>query len=89
MVNKGQQLRMKRLVERIFTKSCRKAVAGFEKELAGLGFAQTGGDQIALSFEHPFFELLLEITLDAGRCVHSYRIITFEEKNKRQQNVRW
>ena len=89
MVNQGQQLRMKRKVERIFTGSCRRPIAGFEKDLASLGFVQRGGDQIAVAFENKPMELYLEINLDDARCVHSYLLVTLEEKNKRRRKYRW
>jgi hypothetical protein len=89
MVNKGQQLRMKRIVERLFTGSCRKPVAGFEKELSPLGWTQTGGDQRALAFVQNQMELYLEVELTEERCVHSYLLVTFEEKNKKKRKFRW
>lgn len=89
MVNKGQQLRMKRIVERLFTGSCRKPVSGFEKSLIPLGWTQTGGDQLALAFEQKFMELYLEIGLDDSQCVHSYLLVTFDEKNRKQRKFRW
>lgn len=89
MVNKGQQLRMKRNVERLFAASCGKPVTGFEKELGNMGFTQTGGDLLALQFENRTSELFLEILLDAKRCVHSYRILTIPEQKERQPKYRW
>lgn len=89
MVNRGQQLRMKRLVERLFTESCNKPVAGIERELLKLGFTQTGGDLRALQFEHRGFELFLELMLDDNQCVHSYRILTFAVRDKPQPKFRW
>lgn len=89
MVNKGQQLRMRRNVERLFTASCGKPVAQLEKELGNLGFTQTGGDLLALQFENRTFELFLEILLDDKRCVHRYRIVPFEKRAVPQQKFRW
>ncbi len=89
MVNRGQQLRMKRLVERLFIESCSKPVAGIENELQKLGFTQTGGDLRALQFGHREFELFLELMLDENQCVHSYRILTFVERDKPQPKFRW
>lgn len=89
MVNKGQQLRMKRNVERLFSHSCGRPVAGFLKDLAALGFTQTGGDQIALQFENAPFELFLGVFLDTSRCVHRYEVLTIPELKQRQQKVRW
>ncbi len=89
MVNKGQQLRMKRNVERLFTASCSMPVTGFEKELGTLGFTQTGGDPLALQFENKTFDLFLEILLDEKRCVHSYQILTIPEQKERQRKYRW
>jgi hypothetical protein len=88
MVNKGQQFRMKRIVERLFTESCMPLPA-LEKELLKLGFIQTGGDLLALKFENMVFSLFLEILLDENRCVHSYRVVPLEEKDGRQQKFRW
>ena len=89
MVNRGQQVRMKRKIERLFTGSCRRPLAGYEKELFALGFVQLGGDQVAIAFENKPMELYLEIGLEEPRCVHSYLLVTFEEKNKKQRKFRW
>lgn len=89
MVNRGQQLRVRRAVERLFAKGSRKPAAGFEMELAGLGFVQTGGDPVILAFENPAVELSLELTLGTGQLVHSYEVLTFEERTRRQQKFRY
>ena len=89
MVNKGWQLRMKRNVERLFKDSCNRPVQGIEKALIPLGFKETGADPIAVAFEHPLMELYLEIELGDGRCVHSYLLVTFDERNKRRRKFRW
>jgi hypothetical protein len=89
MVNTGQQLRVRRAVERLFAKSSSKPVAGFEMDLAKLGFVQTGGDPIILAFENPVVELALEITLGVGQLVHSYQVMSFAERTKRQQKFRY
>lgn len=89
MVNKGHQLRMKRIVERLFSESCSKPVSGLEKELLKLGFIQTGGDLLALQFENNVFGLFLEILLDEKRCVHSYRVVPLAERAVQQQKFRW
>ncbi len=89
MVSRGRQLRMERKVERLFSGSCGKPVSGFEKELMDWGFTQTGGDPLALQFEHRELELVIEVRLDNSRCVHAYRVLTFPEREARQQKVRW
>ncbi len=89
MVNRGQQFRMKRKVERLFTNSCSLPVSGLEKELGILGFIQTGSDLLALQFENRVFDLFLEIMLDENRCVHSYRVIPLVEKSGRRPKFRW
>jgi hypothetical protein len=89
MVNKGQQLRTKRKTERLITGSCNIPLNRIEKELADLGFIQTGADPIAIGMEHQKDELYLEILLDEGRCIHSYLLIPFEEKNKKLRKFRW
>lgn len=89
MVNKGQQLRTKRKAERLITGNCRLPLYRIEKELAGIGFIETGADPIAMAMEHRHDELYLEIWLDEDRCIHSYLLITFEEKNKKQRKFRW
>lgn len=89
MVNRGQQNRMKRIVERLLTESCAIPVGGLEKELVRLGFTQTGGDLLALQFVNTVFDLCLEILLDEQRCVHSYRIVPFSERTGRQLKFRW
>ncbi len=89
MVNRGQQLRMERRVERLFTSSCGKPIANYEKELKALGFTQTGGDLLALQFENPASELMVEIFLDRSRCLHSYQVLTFPERDARQRKFRW
>jgi hypothetical protein len=89
MVNKGNQLRTKRKTERLITGSCRLPLYRIEKELADIGFTQTGADPIAIAMEHQKDELYLEIWLDESRCIHSYLLIPFEEKNKKQRKYRW
>jgi len=89
MVNKGQQLRTKRKTERLISGSGNLPLSRIEKELLNIGFTQTGGDQLAIAMEHIPHELYLEILLDEGRCIHSYVLVTFEEKNKKQRKFRW
>jgi hypothetical protein len=89
MVNKGWQLRMKRLVERLVTGNRRGPVRKLEKDLHELGFVELGGDQVAIAFEHISMELYLEIELDDDRCIHSYFIVPFEEKEKKRRKYRW
>jgi hypothetical protein len=89
MVNRGWQLRMKRLVERLVTGNRRRPVSRLEKELHALGFVELGADQVAVAFEHVFMELYLEIELDDDRNIHSYFIVPFEEKEKKRRKFRW
>lgn len=89
MVNKGWQLRMKRLVERLVTSHRRAPVKKLEKDLHALGFVEHGADQIAVAFEHVVMELYLEIELDDDRTIHSYFIVPFEEKEKKRRRYRW
>ncbi len=89
MVSRGRQLKMERKVERLFSGSCGKPVSGFEKTMIDWGFTQTGGDLLALQFEHHELELVVEVILDSSRCIHGYRILTFPEQEARQQKVRW
>jgi len=89
MVNKGRQLRTKRKTERLITGNCNLPLFGVQKELADLGFIETGADPMAIAMEHPKEELYLEIWLDESRCIHSYLLITFEEKNKKLRKFRW
>ena len=42
-----------------------------------------------MAMEHRRDELYLEISLDEKYCVHSYLLLTFEEKNKKQRKFRW
>jgi len=89
MVNKGWQLRMKRLVERLVTSHRRMPVSKLEKDLHALGFVELGADQVAIAFEHVIMELYLEIELDDERHIHSYFIVPFEEKEKKRRKYRW
>jgi hypothetical protein len=89
MVNRGWQLRMKRLVERLITGNRRKPVLSLEKDLHALGFVELGADQVAVAFEHTIMELYLEIELDDERTIHSYFIVPFEEKEKKRRKYRW
>jgi hypothetical protein len=89
MVNKGQQLRTKRKTERLITGGCNLPLYRIEKELGDIGFIELGADPIAIAMEHRPHELYLEIGLDEGRCVHSYLLVTLEEKNKKQRKFRW
>jgi hypothetical protein len=89
MVNKGWQLRMRRLVERLVTSHRREPVSRLEKDLHALGFVELGADQVAVAFEHASMELYLEIELDDDRHIHSYFIVPFEEKEKKRRKYRW
>jgi hypothetical protein len=89
MVNKGWQLRMKRLVERLITGNRRAPLRKLEKELSALGFVELGADQVAVAFGHEAMELYLEIGLDDSRLIHSYFIVPFEEKEKKRRKYRW
>ena len=89
MVNIGDQLRTKRKTERLISGSCWLPLYRIEKVLTDIGFTQLGADPIAIAMEHRPHELYLEIGLDEDRCVHSYLLVTFEEKNKKQRKVRW
>jgi hypothetical protein len=89
MVNKGNQLRTRRKTERLISGSCNLPLYRIEEELAGIGFFQLGADPVSLAMEHRRDELYLEISLDENRCVHSYLLLTFEEKNRKQRKFRW
>jgi hypothetical protein len=89
MVNKGWQLHMQRLVERLVTSNRKAPVHKLEKELHALGFVELGADQVAVAFEHVLMELYLEIGLDDNRCIYSYFIVPFEEKKKKRRKYRW
>lgn len=53
------------------------------------GFCPDGGDPVILAFENPAVELSLELTLGTGQLVHSYEVLTFEERTRRQQKFRY
>ena len=89
MVNTGQQHRMKRSVERLFTGSCHRPLTGLQRELLKRGFVETGADQVAVAMENVPMELYLEIELEGTRCIHSYLIVSFEEKEKKRRKFRW
>jgi hypothetical protein len=89
MMNKGNQVRTKRKTERLISGSCTLPLQSIEKELADIGFVQLGADPVTLAMEHRRDELYLEIGLDEKRCIHSYLLIPFEEKNKKQRKFRW
>jgi hypothetical protein len=89
MVNKGWQLRMKRVVERLVTRDRRAPVTRLETDLHALGFVELGADQVAIAFEQVPMELYLEIELDDERRVHSYFIVPFDEKEKKRRKFRW
>jgi hypothetical protein len=89
MVNRGNQLRARRKTERLISSSCNLPLYRIEKELADIGFSQLGADPVTLALEHRNDELYLEISLDEKRCVHSYLLVTFEEKNRKQRKFRW
>jgi len=89
MVNKGHQLKTKRNAERLITGNRRSPLARIEKELAWIGFTEIGADPIAVAFEHKADELYLEIFVDDDRHIHSYLLVTFEEKKKKQRKYRW
>jgi hypothetical protein len=89
MVNTGDQLKTKRKTERLISGSCRLPVYRIEKVLAEIGFTQLGADPMSIAMEHRLHELYLEIRLDEDQCVHSYLLLTFEEKNKKQRKFRW
>jgi hypothetical protein len=89
VVNKGNQLRTRRKTERLISGSCNLPLFQIEKELAEIGFSQLGADPVILAMEHRPDELYLEISLDEKRCIHSYLLVTFEEKKKKQRKFRW
>ena len=89
MVNTGQQHRMKRSVERLFTGSCHMPLIRLEREFLKRGFVETGADQVAVAMENVPMELYLEIELEGTRCIHSYLIVSFEEKEKKRRKFRW
>jgi hypothetical protein len=89
MVNAGQQHRMKRSVERLFSGSCHTPLVRLERELLKRGFVETGADQVAVAMENVPMELYLEIELEGSRCIHSYLIVSFEEKEKKRRKFRW
>jgi len=89
MVNAGQQNRMKRTVERLFATSCGRPVPEYLKELAALGFTQTGGDPFALQLENKGSDLFLELMLDPGQCIHRYWVGTSAQREARQRKFRW
>jgi len=60
-----------------------------KKNLPESGFFQLGADPVTLAMEHRRNELCLEISLDEKYCVHSYLLLTFEEKNKKQRKFSW
>lgn len=80
---------MKRHVERLVSTHRRESLRKVEKDLHALGFVELGADQVAIAFEHVFMELYLEIELDDNRTIHSYFIVPFEEKEKKQRKYRW
>jgi hypothetical protein len=89
MVNKGQQLRTRRKTERLITGNFNLPLYRIEKELGDIGFIELGADPVVIAMEHRPHELYLEIGLDESRCIHNYLLVTFEEKNKKQQKFRW
>jgi hypothetical protein len=89
MIDKNQQSELMKKVEELFTESCARPLRDIEKELARLGFTEKGADPIAVALEHRSLELYLEIKLDEDRCIHSYFLIPFDEKEKKQRKFRW
>ena len=89
VVNKGNQLRTRRKTERLISGSCSLPLLQIEKDLAEIGFSQLGADPVTLAMEHRPDELYLEISLDENHCIHSYLLVTFEEKKKKQRKFRW
>jgi hypothetical protein len=89
MVNKGWQLRMRRLVERLVCEHQREPLRKITGTLAALGFVELGSDQVAVAFSHTIMELYLEIGLDNSRRIQNYCIVTFEEKERQLQKYRW
>ena len=89
LVNHGLQLRIKRSVERLFTGSCKTPFSRIGKDLLRLGFIETGADPVAIAMENRSAELYLEVERDEGECVHSYLVLSFNEKAKKQRRFRW
>jgi len=86
MVNKGWQLRMRRLVERLVCEHRMEPLRKITGTLAALGFVEIGSDQVAVAFSHAMMELYLEIGLDDARRIQNYCIVSFEEKEKRSRH---
>jgi hypothetical protein len=80
---------MKRHVERLFTGNCKTPLSRIEKELLKRGFVETGADPVAVAMENHAMELYLEIELGDSRCIHSYLVVPFSEKAKKQRKFRW
>jgi hypothetical protein len=89
MVNKEQQIRVTKKVERLFEDARCEPVSLIEKDLVSLGFTEKGADPVAVAFDNAKLGLYLEIELDERRCIHSYILISHEEKDKRQKKFRW
>jgi hypothetical protein len=89
MVNKGWQLRMRRLVERLVCEHSSEPLRKISGTLTALGFVELGSDQVAVAFSHTIMELYLEIGLDNARRIENYCIVSFEEKEKQLQKYRW
>jgi hypothetical protein len=89
MVNKGWQLRMRRLVERLVCEHRREPLRKITATLVALGFVELGNDHVAVAFSHTMMELYLEIGLDDARRIQNYCIVSFEEKEHPGQQFRW
>jgi len=89
MVNKGWQLRMRRLVERQICEHRQEPLRKITGTLAALGFVELGSDQVAVAFSHTMMELYLEIGLDDARRIQDYCIVSFEEKERQLRKYRW
>jgi hypothetical protein len=89
MVSKGHHLRTKRKTGRLIRGSCRPPLYRIEKELANIGFIESGADPITIAMENRPDVLYRETGPEEEHCLHSYLLVTFKEKNKKQRKSRW
>ena len=89
MVNSEQQVRVVKKVERLFEDAGCEPVTLVEKDLLSLGFTEKGADPVAIAFDNKKQGLYLEIELDEHQCIHSYILVSHEEKDRQQRKFRW
>ncbi|GAB7016263.1 hypothetical protein [Methanogenium cariaci] len=80
---------VKEKTEELLDESSRYTFTDIEKELLALGFIQRGSDPASAEFQHTGTGLMLDLEFNEEGDLHSYELLTTEEKDEKQRRFRW